>query len=117
MREKLTIESRKVGDVGIFELKGTITLGEGDVVLKKTIQDSLKAGDKKILLNLDKVKYMDSSGIGELVACYTSVTNRGGQLKLLNLKSRILELLQVTQLLQVFEAYDEEAEALQSFGE
>lgn len=115
MREKLTIESRKVGDVGILELKGTITLGEGDVVLKKAIQELLKADDKKILLDLDKVKYMDSSGIGELVACYTSVTNRGGQLKLLNLKSRILELLQVTQLLQVFEAYDEEEEALQSF--
>jgi anti-sigma B factor antagonist len=117
MREKLTIGSRKVGDVSIFELKGTITLGEGDVVLKKAIQESLKDGDKKILLDLDKVKYMDSSGIGELVACYTSVTNRGGQLKLLNLKSRILELLQVTQLLQVFQAYDEEGEALESFSD
>ena len=115
MREKLTIESKKAGDVSIFELKGTVTLGEGDIVLKKTIQGSLKDGEKKILLNLENVKYMDSSGIGELVACYTSVTNRGGQLKLLNLKSRILELLQVTQLLQVFEAYDEEGEAIQSF--
>jgi len=116
MREKLQIENKKAGEVSIFILKGTVTLGEGDVVLKKAIQESLKNEEKRILLDLDKVKYMDSSGIGELVACYTSVKNRGGQLKLLNLKSRILELLQVTQLLQVFEAYDSEQEAIQSFS-
>lgn len=116
MRDKLQIDIRKVGEVAIFELKGTITLGEGDVLLKDAIHESLKKGEDKILLDLGKVKYMDSSGIGELVACYTSVTNRGGQLKLLNLKSRVLELLQVTQLLSVFQAFDEEGEAIQSFN-
>jgi len=116
MRDKLQIDNRKVGEVAIFELKGTITLGEGDVILKDAIHESLKKGEDKILLDLGKVKYMDSSGIGELVACYTSVTNRGGQLKLLNLKSRVLELLQVTQLLSVFQAFDEEGEAIQSFN-
>ena len=108
---------RRVGDVIIVDLNGRLTLGAGDVELRRIVQDVLEQGGKQILLNLDKVGYMDSSGTGELVSCFTSAANRGAKLKLLNLSSRIRDLLQFTQLISVFENYSDEAEAIASFDE
>ena len=106
---------RKVGEVTVVDLAGKITIGAGDVVLRDTIRELVDKGDRKILLNLGEVNYMDSSGVGELVAAYTSVANRGGHLKLLNVTKKIQDLLQITQLLTVFETFDKEAEALASY--
>jgi anti-sigma B factor antagonist len=106
---------RKVGEVTVVDLEGKITIGAGDVVLRDTIKELADNGVRKILLNLGEVGYMDSSGVGELVAAYTSIANRGGQLKLLNVTKKIQDLLQITQLLTVFETYDNEAEALASY--
>jgi anti-sigma B factor antagonist len=109
------LNSRQVGDVTIIEAAGRITLGEGTSQLRDAIRDTLTAGHKKVLLNLGEVNYIDSSGIGELVSAFTTVTNQGGQLKLLNLNKRIQDLLQITKLYTVFECHDEEAGALRSF--
>ena len=106
---------RKVGEVTVVDLEGKITIGAGDVVLRDTIKELVDHGARKILLNLGEVNYMDSSGVGELVAAYTSVANRGGQLKLLNVTKKIQDLLQITQLLTVFETFDREAEAVASY--
>ena len=107
---------RKIGNVmTILDLTGRITIGAGDVMLREHINNLLKQGERNILLNMAEVAYMDSSGIGELISCYTSVTNRGGTLKLLNLIGKIRDLLQITQLITIFEVYDNEAEAVASF--
>src|SRR6185312_1070381 len=94
--------SRQVNSVTIVDMSGRITLGEGSVVLRDTIRDLLSKGDKKILLNLGNVTYIDSSGIGELVSAFTSVRNQGGELKLLNLTKKVHDLLQITKLYTVF---------------
>jgi len=107
---------RKVGDVTVIDAVGRITLGEGASSFRDTIRDLVAKGDKKIVLNLGDVSYIDSSGIGELVSAFTTVTNQGGQLKLLNLTKRIQDLLQITKLYTVFEVYDDETKAVQSFG-
>ena len=114
MNVKLT--TRKVGDVTVIDAAGRITLGEGASSLRDTIRGLVAAGEKKLLLNLAEVSYIDSSGIGELVSGFTSVTNQGGQLKLLNLTKRIKDLLQITKLYTVFEVFDSEAEAIRSFS-
>ncbi len=106
---------RRVGNVVILDLKGKITIGAGDVMLRDHINKLLEQGEKNILLNMAEVTYMDSSGVGELVSCYTSVSNRGGKLKLLNLTGKIQDVLQVTQLITIFEVYDNEADAAVSF--
>jgi anti-sigma B factor antagonist len=111
----MKIETRTVGDVHILDCSGKITLGEGTMAVRNTVRDLLKNGGKKIVLNLHDVNYIDSSGIGELVSCYTTVTNQGGQLKLLNLTSKIHELLQITKLLTVFQVFNDEKSALASF--
>ena len=108
--------SRQVDGVTIVDLSGRITLGEGSVVLRDTVKDISTQGQKKILLNLGDVTYIDSSGIGELVSAFTSVRNAGGELKLLNLTKRISDLLAITKLLTVFETYDNEADAVRSFA-
>ena len=110
-------EVRKVGNLVILDLKGKITIGAGDVMLRDHVNNVLEQGERKILLNMAEVSYMDSSGVGELISCYTSVTNRGGKLKLLNLTGKIRDLLQITQLITVFEVYDHESEAVASFCE
>jgi len=108
-------ETRKKGDVVILDLKGKLTIGKGDVMLRKHIDELLKDNEKSILLNMKELSYMDSSGVGELVSSYTSVSNRGGKLKLLNLSTKVHDLLQITQLLRVFDIFDNEDEAVSSF--
>jgi anti-sigma B factor antagonist len=104
-----------VGDVGVVDVAGRITLGEGSSALRDTIRDLVGKGQKKILLNLAEVSYIDSSGIGELVSGFTSVTNSGGQLKLLSLTKRVKDLLQITKLYTVFDVAEDEAQAIRSF--
>ncbi len=111
----MKIDTRTVGDVTILDCSGKITLGEGTMAIRNTVREVLKNGGKKIVLNLGDVNYIDSSGIGELVSTYTTVTNQGGQLKLLNLTKKIQELLQITKLLTVFSVYDNEQKAISSF--
>jgi anti-sigma B factor antagonist len=110
------LSNRQVGDVTVIDAVGRITLGEGASTFRETIRDLATGGHKKILLNLGDVSYIDSSGIGELVSGFTTVTNQGGQLKLLGLSKRIQDLLQVTKLYTVFEVFDDEAEAVRSFS-
>lgn len=108
--------TRQVNGVTIVDLSGRITLGEGSVLLRDMVRDLVTKGQRKILLNLGDVTYIDSSGIGELVSGFTSVANAGGQLKLLNLTKRVKDLLQITKLYTVFEVFDDEAAAIRSFA-
>jgi anti-sigma B factor antagonist len=107
--------SRQVNGVTVVDMSGRITLGEGSVVLRDTIRDLLGKGQKKILLNLGNVTYIDSSGIGELVSAFTSVRNQGGELKLLNLTKKVHDLLQITKLYTVFDIKDDETAAVGAF--
>src|ERR1700723_4426989 len=107
--------TRQVDGITIVDLSGRITLGEGSVVLRDTIKDLLGKGQKRILLNLGVVSYIDSSGIGELVSAFTSVRNQGGELKLLNLTKKVHDLLQITKLYTVFDVRDDEASAIASY--
>ena len=107
--------TRQVDGVTIVDLSGRITLGEGSVVLRDTIRDLIGKGDRRILLNLGDVTYIDSSGIGELVSAFTTVRNQGGELKLLNLTKKVHDLLQITKLYTVFDVKDDEANAISSF--
>jgi anti-sigma B factor antagonist len=109
------MQSRTIGDVRVLDWSGRITHGEETIALRQALRDLVQEGARKIVLNLGGVNYIDSSGIGELVAAYTSVTNLGGQLKLLNLTKRIRELLAITKLLTVFDVYDSESAAVASF--
>jgi len=112
----MQIEERTVGDVLILDVKGRITLGEGDELLKDKVNSLLNQGQKKIVLNLAAVPYIDSAGLGEIVRTYTTVSRQGGNLKLLNLTKRITDLLAITKLLTVFETFDSENDAVQSFS-
>jgi len=112
----MQIDERVVSGVTILDLKGKITLGEGDEVLRDRISQLLQKGSKKILLNLEGVPYIDSAGLGEVVRTYTTVSRQGGQLKLVNLTKRITDLLMITKLLTVFETFDTEPEALKSYS-
>ena len=111
----MVIEERVVGDVTILDLKGKMTLGEGDELLKDKINSLLQQDKKQLLLNLENVPYIDSAGLGEIVRTYTTVSRQGGRLKLLNLTKRIQDLLAITKLLTVFDTYDSEAEAIKSY--
>lgn len=111
----MQLKIRNVDNVTVVDINGKITLGEGNVVLRDTIRNLLTKGERKILLNLGDVSYIDSSGIGELVSSFTTTTNQGGQLKLLNLTKKVHDLLQITKLLTVFEVFNDEAEAVGSF--
>src|SRR6185295_2437909 len=112
---ELDVKERQAGDVTILDLSGEVRIGEGSIYLRDSIRKLADEGKKKVLLNLAGVKYMDSSGVGELIANYTTIKRNGGQLKLLNLTDRIQNLLVITKLLTVFDAYEDEAEALKSF--
>jgi anti-sigma B factor antagonist len=112
----MQIEERQVGEVMILDLKGKITLGEGDEVLKDKINSLILQNKKRILLNLADVPYIDSAGLGEIVRTYTTVSRQGGQLKLVNLTKRITDLLMITKLLTVFETFDVEQDALKSYS-
>ena len=112
---ELEVTERQAGDVTILDMNGSVRMGEGAISLRNSIRGLSDGGKKKILLNLGGVKNIDSSGIGELIANYTTVSRDGGQLKLLNLTEKIQNLLVITKLLTVFDSYDNEAEALNSF--
>lgn len=112
---ELEVRERQSGDVTILDLNGSIRMGEGCISLRNAIRGLTEGGKKKILLNLAGVKNVDSSGIGELIANYTSLTRDGGQLKLLSLTEKIQDLLVITKLVTVFDAYESEPEALASF--
>jgi anti-sigma B factor antagonist len=111
----MQIEERAVGDVVVLDLKGRVTLGDGDELLKDKVNSLVNRGFKKIVLNLAEVPYVDSAGLGEIVRTYTTVSRQGGSLKLLNLTKRISDLLSITKLLTVFETFDSENEAIKSF--
>lgn len=112
----MQIDERSAGDVTILDVKGKMTLGEGDEVLKNTIDRLIQRGRKKLVLNLADVPYIDSAGLGEIVRTYTTASRQGGSLKLLGLTKRITDLLSITKLLTVFETYDNEADAVRSFS-
>ena len=106
---------RQVGQVAIVDIEGKITIGEGDMVLRDRVVDLLDKGSHAIVLNLEKVTYMDSAGIGELVACYKRAKEKGGTVKLLYRCGMVLDLLTLTKLEEVFETYRQEQEAVGSF--
>jgi anti-sigma B factor antagonist len=110
----MEITKRTVGDIQILDCSGKITLGEGTMTVRNTVRDIIANNGKKIILNMGDVNYIDSSGIGELVSTYTTVTNAGGQLKLVNLTKKLHELLQITKLLTVFQVFDDEQKAIAS---
>jgi anti-sigma B factor antagonist len=112
---ELNINERQAGDVTVLDMSGKITIGEGSVALRTAIRRLLEEGKKRILLNLAGVSYIDSSGIGELVSSYTAINKESGQLKLLNLTQKLQDLLTITKLLTVFDVYENEAEALNSY--
>jgi anti-sigma B factor antagonist len=112
----LSTSTRTVSGVTVVDLDGRITLGEGTAALRDLIKDLVSKNQKNILLNLGNVSYIDSAGLGELVGCRTTITNAGGMLKLLNLQKKIQDLMQITKLYTLFEAFDDEKQALQSFG-
>ena len=111
----MEIVERTVNDVTVLDLKGKMTLGEGDELLKDKINSLVLQGRKKLVLNLEAVPYIDSAGLGEIVRTYTTVSRQGGKLKLLNLTKRIEDLLSITKLLTVFDTFDSEAEAIKSY--
>ena len=112
---QLSIKQRQAGDVAILDLDGEVRIGDSATALRSAIRELVAGGNQKILLNLAGVRYIDSSGIGELIANYTTVGRSGGQLKLLNLTDKVQDLLVITKLLTVFDVYDNEADALSSF--
>ena len=112
---ELNINERQAGDVTVLDMSGKITIGEGSVALRTAVRRLLEEGKKRILLNLAGISYVDSSGIGELVSSYTAINKEGGQLKLLNLTQKIQDLLTITKLLTVFDVYENEADALNSY--
>ena len=112
---ELDVKERQAGDVTILDLNGSIRIGEGAVALRDAVRKLIGEGKNRVLLNLGGVSYMDSSGVGELIANYTTLSREGGQLKLLNLTDKIQNLLVITKLLTVFDTYDNEQEALSSF--
>jgi anti-sigma B factor antagonist len=112
----MTFKTREVGGVTLVDLSGKITLGEGGMTLREEVRKLLAEGKKKIVLNLGEVNYIDSSGLGELVSAYTAVKNSGGELKLLNLTSKVRDLLVITKLVTVFDVKEDEGSAVSSFA-
>jgi len=111
----MKIDKRVRDGVTILEVEGKITIGKGDAALREAVHQALSDGATKIVMNLGSVSTIDSSGVGELVSAFTTVTNRGGRLKLLNLPPKVNDILQITQLITVFETFDNEDEAVGSF--
>ena len=109
-------DTRQVGDVTVIDVSGRITIGEGSSLIRESMRDLVAKGNKKILLNLGEVSYMDSTGIGELVAGFTSVANAGGTVKLLGVAKRVKDVLLITKLYTVFEVHEDEAHAVRSFA-
>lgn len=112
----LEIHARQLGNIVILDLSGKITIGEGSNKLRDEVNRLLEAGQREIILNFAHATYLDSSGIGELISRHTTTKNQGGHLKLLHLPRKIKDLLVVTRLLPVFETFDDEQDAILSFG-
>jgi len=112
----MDVNKRQVGDVTILDLKGKITIGVGDVQLRNAVSEVMNGGATKVLINMAGVSTIDSSGIGELVSAYTTATNRGAKLKLINLPAKVSDILTITQLITVFDVYDSESEGVLAFG-
>ena len=108
----LSLKTRRVEDVSVLELSGKLTIGEPVLLLRDTLRSALTDGERKFILNLGDVNYIDSSGLGELVSSYTTIRNKGGDVKLLKLTSKTKDLLQMTKLLTVFDVYDDEGKAI-----
>jgi anti-sigma B factor antagonist len=113
----MKIDTRTIGDVHVLDCSGKITLGPGTMAVRNTVLDVLKVGGRKIVLNLADVNYIDSPGVGELVHSYTTVADHGGQLRLLCLTKKVQEVLAITKLLTVFQAYDNETATIASFAQ
>ena len=112
----MKLSTRKTGKVVILDVDGKIVLGEGDVEIKKAIDSLLERGSKEVVLNLSKVPYVDSAGLGEIIRCFTTLRRRGGNFKLLSPNRRVTDLLTITKLLDVFDTYDNESAAVASFS-
>lgn len=112
----MKVSVRPLGKITVLDLSGKITIGEGDVVLREKVMEALEGGSRNLLLNLEKVGYMDSAGIGELVACYKRTKEKGGTVKLLKPSGKVADLLTLTKLEEVFETFDDESKALVSFS-
>ena len=112
----LKLSTREVKDIIIIDLSGRLTMGEPCAAIRDEIRDEIGQGNRKVVFNLGDVSYIDSAGLGELTAAYTSVKNRDGQLKLLNLTKRVHDLMQITKLYTVFDVYDDEKKVIASFG-
>ncbi len=112
----MEIEERTLENVVVLDLKGKLTIGEGDELLREKINNLMQQGHKNLLLNLEDVPYVDSAGLGEIVRTYTTVSRQGGNLKLVNLTKRITDLLAITKLLTVFDTFESEADAVSSFS-
>jgi len=112
----MKLSSRQVGKVVIIDIEGKVLLGDGDVEIKQAVDGHVDKGQKNILLNLAKVPYIDSAGLGEIIRCYTALRKSGGDLKLLSPNQRLLDLLRVTKLVNVFDWYGDESSALKSFS-
>jgi anti-anti-sigma factor len=111
----MKVNVRQRDGVTILDLKGKITIGVGDVALRNAVQDAINSGATKVVINLKDVTTIDSSGVGELVSAYTTATNRGAKLRLANLPSKVSDILQITQLITVFDVFDSEDEAVRTF--
>jgi anti-sigma B factor antagonist len=111
----MKVNVRQRDGVTILDLKGKITIGMGDVALRNAVQDAINGGSTKVVINLKEVTTIDSSGVGELVSAFTTATNRGVKLSLANLPSKVSDILQITQLITVFDVFDSEDEAIRSF--
>jgi anti-sigma B factor antagonist len=112
----MKINARERDGVTILEPKGKITIGVGDVALREAVHEAVNAGSTNILVNLKGVSTIDSSGIGELVAAYTTVSNKGGKLRLFGIPPKVNDILQITQLVSVFDVLDDEDEGVASFN-
>ena len=111
----MKFSTRKAGKIIIIDIEGKILLGEGDVEIKQAVEELLREGHKEIVLNLAKVPYIDSAGLGEIIRCFTALRRNGGNLKLLAPNQRLIDLLNITKLVNVFDWYNEEAAAVNSF--
>jgi anti-sigma B factor antagonist len=112
----MRFSTRKRGDIIIIDVEGMILLGEGDIEIKQAVDELLKQGHKRILLNLAKVPYLDSTGLGEIIRCFTTLRKNGGHFKLLSPNKRVIDLLSITNLLNVFDCFDNESTAIMSFS-
>ena len=113
---RMQMKSRQIGEVVVLDVSGRITLGEGNIMLREIVRDLADKGTNRIVLNLNEVHYIDSSGLGELVKTHTTIRNKGGELKLVSLSKRIRDLLEITRLAAVFDVQKDESSAIQSFG-